>query len=458
MTTDLFDVSTIAVTVSTPIGLSTAMVLSTFEPSSNSIQRTYAGIGNCGGISQGRFFLYAFLSSFSSYFLPEYLFQALSYFSWVCWIVPDNVPVNQMFGYVHRMGMSLIHLIGPRSHILGPRLPCHDGLKLTSLPNLWHFSGSSLQCSITRRHDSKNMPISSQGPYDHFGATYDLDKIVNPDTTFNEAAYKEYSPWFISTMSPSPMVLEWWYSIIFLAVFAFGIISIEVWNTKFPVQYFILALVISLVYLIPIGMIQAITNQQVGLNVLTELIIGYALPRCPVAMMMFKTWGYITMAQVLTFTSDFKLGYYMKIPPQLMFWAQVITTVIAGATHLGVQAWMFINIESLCDPAQKNGFLYPSMEVFGIASIIWGVIGPARPFSQRQIYYALVFFFLIGFACPVISYLISWKWPNSIVRSVNFLVIFSGTGTIPPASAVNYVPWAIVTFIFQYVICQRHFS
>jgi OPT oligopeptide transporter protein len=44
-------------------------------------------------------------------------------------------------------------------------------------------------------------------------------------------------------------------------------------------------------------MIQAITNHQVGLNVITELIIGYALPGRPVAMMMFKTWGFITMAQ-----------------------------------------------------------------------------------------------------------------------------------------------------------------
>lgn len=28
---------------------------------------------------------------------------------------------------------------------------------------------------------------------------------------------------------------------------------------------------------------------------------------------------------------------------------------------------------------------------------------------------------------------------------------------IPPASAVNYVPWALVGFIFQYVIRRRHF-
>jgi hypothetical protein len=72
--------------------------------------------------------------------------------------------------------------------------------------------------------------------------------------------------------------------------------------------------IIAFVYIIPIGMIQAITNQQVGLNVITELVIGYALPGRPIAMMMFKTWGYITMAQALTFTSDFKLGHYMKIP------------------------------------------------------------------------------------------------------------------------------------------------
>lgn len=63
-------------------------------------------------------------------------------------------------------------------------------------------------------------------------------------------------------------------------------------------------------------MIQAITNQQIGLkyveyhtvhefdlirstlsyrSVITELIIGYALPGRPIAMMMFKTFGYITM-------------------------------------------------------------------------------------------------------------------------------------------------------------------
>lgn len=68
------------------------------------------------------------------------------------------------------------------------------------------------------------------------------------------------------------------------------------------------------------------------------------------------------MAQALTFTADFKLGHYMKIPPRTMFWCQVsaravasvrldvlmvvqiICTVIAGTVQLLVQTWMFDNI------------------------------------------------------------------------------------------------------------------
>jgi len=209
---------------------------------------------------------------------------------------------------------------------------------------------------------------------------------------------------------------------------------------------------------VPVGMIQAITNQQIGLNVIAELIIGYALPGKPIAMMMFKTWGYITMYQALQFSSDFKLGHYMKIPPRTMFIAQVIATVIAGTVQLGVQAWMFTNIENMCAPHQKNGFICPSTQVFGTASIIWGVIGPARQFSHGQIYYGLSFFFLFGAIAPICAWVIGKKFPNSPLKYLNFPVIFNGTGLIPPASAVNFVPWAIVGFIFNYCIRRRNFS
>ncbi len=54
-----------------------------------------------------------------------------------------------------------------------------------------------------------------------------------------------------------------------------------------------LANVIALVFFIPVGIIQAISNLQIGLNVITEFIAAYALPGKPIANMTFKVYGYM---------------------------------------------------------------------------------------------------------------------------------------------------------------------
>ncbi|KAJ3530568.1 hypothetical protein NM688_g7690 [Phlebia brevispora] len=465
----------------------------------------YSGIGNHGGISRERFFLIAFLGSFFWYFLPGYLFQALSYFNWVCWIAPNNVVVNQLFGYTSGLGMSLLTFDWSQIAFIGSPLAspwwAEANVAAGFVAFFWILTPILY---YTNTWYAKYLPMSSRTSYDNTGAPYDVTQILNPDTTFNLMRYEAYSPLFLSTtfamsyglsfasitatithtilyfrkqiviharrslseqpdiharlMSRYPQVPDWWYTVIFVSMFVFGCISIEHWHTQMPLWAFVLALVIAFVYIVPVGMIQAITNQQIGLNVITELIIGYMLPGRPIAMMMFKTWGYITMTQALQFASDFKLCHYMKVPPRPMFWGQVVATVIAGTVQLGVQSWMFTNIPDMCDPKQKDGFICPSTEVFGTASIIWGVIGPQRQFSRGQIYYGLVFFFLIGTVLPVIGYVLSRIWPRSFMRYVNFPVIFNGTGLIPPATAVNYVPWTIVGFIFNYLIRRRHFS
>jgi OPT family oligopeptide transporter len=126
----------------------------------------------------------------------------------------------------------------------------------------------------------------------------------------------------------------------------------------------------AFIFTVPIGVIQAMTNQQVGLNVITELIVGYILPGRPIAMMLFKTWGYVTMMQAFQFTGDFKLGHYMKIPHRPMFLCQIVATVVSGTVQLAVQAWMFSNIKDLCSVDQPDGFTCPFTTVFGTASII----------------------------------------------------------------------------------------
>ena len=90
-----------------------------------------------------------------------------------------------------------------------------------------------------------------------------------------------------------------------VVVFAVSAVTIEVWPTQVPIWGLLAALSIAAFYIVPAGMIQAVTNQQIGLNVITELVSGYILPGKPLAMMIFKTFGYI----VRCFIFDTTRGY-----------------------------------------------------------------------------------------------------------------------------------------------------
>ena len=64
-------------------------------------------------------------------------------------------------------------------------------------------------------------------------------------------------------------------------------------------------------------------TQTPGLNIITEYVMGIIYPGRPIANVCFKTYGYMSMAQAVSFLNDFKLGHYMKIPPRSMFLVQV---------------------------------------------------------------------------------------------------------------------------------------
>lgn len=117
----------------------------------------------------------------------------------------------------------------------------------------------------------------------------------------------------------------WWFLVILVINIVVIIVTCSHYQSTLQLPWWgvLLACAVAFFFTLPIGIITATTNQQPGLNVITEYIIGYAYPGRPVANMCFKVYGYISMAQALTFLQDFKLGHYMKIPPRAMFCVQV---------------------------------------------------------------------------------------------------------------------------------------
>lgn len=185
------------------------------------------------------------------------------------------------------------------------------------------------------------------------GMNYNVSLVTTPQLTLNEAAYKAYSPLFLSTtfsmsyglsfaaissvvvytylnyrhviaaqfrnsktekpdihmklMMKYPDVPEWWYGILFVLMLILSLVTVLAYPTEFAWWAFLMSIVLATVMSLPIGIIQAITNLQIGLNVITEFIMGYMQPGKPLALMMFKTYGYITASSALGFVGDLKL-------------------------------------------------------------------------------------------------------------------------------------------------------
>ena len=68
---------------------------------------------------------------------------------------------------------------------------------------------------------------------------------------------------------------------------AVGFVAVLGYPTNMSWWAFILSVMISFGFALPIGIIQAITNNQIGLNVLTEFVYGYIQPGRPLGLMMY---------------------------------------------------------------------------------------------------------------------------------------------------------------------------
>ncbi|KAM7199902.1 OPT oligopeptide transporter domain containing protein [Naviculisporaceae sp. PSN 640] len=247
----------------------------------------------------------------------------------------------------------------------------------------------------------------------------------------------------------------WWYLLTFVSMTAIGIYVVESYPIYLPWYGLLLALGICSILFIPIGIIMAVTNQHSSIYLICQLVAGVLFPGRPVANMVFVTYGYISSAQGIKFAADLKLGHYMKIPPRILFSVQMVATIVSSITQIAVLNWMFVNVPGICTPEAINGFTCPIARVHFNGSILWGVVGPSEFFGPDATYRPLVWAFLIGAVLPIPLWLYARKKKHSIVRKINLPVLFGSLSWIPPATGLNFSVWAVVCYIFNYLIKKK---
>jgi OPT family small oligopeptide transporter len=416
-------------------------------------------------LSRYKFFFIFFGGMFIYFWLPDFIFPALSYFAWMTWIAPNNFNLNTITGSLGGLGFNPIstfdwNVLSAYSYPLAyPFFAFFQQFLGTVLSGL-----IIIALYYSNTNWSAYLPINSSGIFDNTGNSYNITRVVNPaNGVLNEDAYKEYSPAFYSAgnlviygaffafypltmvfilldawrpllkayksittaaissikklfiglknaisslargnvreagqhlynilndetsiydgfddpltklMRSYPEVPDWWFLIIALVAFIFAIIIVTHWpelNTPVWTVFFVIGL--NLVFLIPMSYLYAISGTTEGLNVVTELIVGYALPGHPEALMFVKAFGYNINGQADNYISDQKMGFYAKVPPRAMYRGQVMSAIITALVAYGVVQFADNSIPGICTPDQVSNFNCENgSQVYFSSSVVW---------------------------------------------------------------------------------------
>ncbi|XP_047315163.1 oligopeptide transporter 4-like [Impatiens glandulifera] len=459
-------------------------------------------------ISRGKFFLIALICSFTWYTLPGYLFTTLSNISWVCWVFSKSVTAQQLGSGMRGLGLGAFTLDWSvvASFLFSP-LIC----PFFAIVNV--FFGFVLIVYIVipvaywglNSYSAQTFPIFSSHLFTSGGQKYNISEIVNNKFEIDMVKYQDQgrihlSMFFALTygfgfatiastithvalfygreiyqrlrasikvekedvhtrlMRKYKDIPSWWFHLLLGITFSVSLILCIFLKNEVQMPWWglVFACLIAFFFTLPISIITATTNQTPGLNIITEYIMGLIYPGRPIANVCFKVYGYMSMAQAVSFLSDFKLGHYMKIPPRSMFLVQFIGTIVAGTINITVAMWLLNTVENICQDdilPPNSPWTCPGDRVFFDASVIWGLVGPKRIFGSLGNYSGMNWFFLGGAIGPVLVWLLHKAFPKQTwIPLINLPVLLGATGNMPPATALNYNSWILVGTIFNFFV------
>lgn len=495
-------------------------------------------------MSRYKFFFIFFIGMCLYFWIPDVLFNALSYFAWMTWIAPNNFNLAVVTGSQFGLAFNPISSFDwnvfatysfPITYPFFSYFQQYIGMTIGGLIILAIYYSNNKWTAY--------LPPNSSGIFDNTGASYNISRVVQ-NGVLNETAYRAYSPAFYSAanllvygafftfytltfvfilldtwrpmvqaykqvtvaaykqvrhvlsclksavsslakgnlkecfrhlyamMNDTTSVYEgfddpftnlmrnyaevpdWWFAAIVVVSFIFAVILLTQFpglNTPVWTIFFVIAL--NLVFLIPMTYLYAISGVTEGLNVLTELVVGYALPGHPEALMFVKAFGYNINGQADFYTSDQKMGLYAKIPPRAMYRGQLLSAILTCFVAYGVVQFVDNDISGICTPDQASHFNCENGSlIYFSSSVIWGAIGPKRIFDQ--IYPNLKYCFLLGFLLAIVWWSVkrtgastrAWfqaRLPTALFTALNILIFIptSWLRDVHPSLLLNGMLW-----------------
>ncbi|ORX34223.1 OPT oligopeptide transporter protein-domain-containing protein [Kockovaella imperatae] len=473
--------------------------------------------------SRLKLFSVAFGAMFVWFWIVSFIFPALSTFNWISWINSTNVPLNLITGSNNGLGLNPFPTFDFNNLTAfgwNPLvIPSFSTLNIGAGMLLGFFI--IIVMYWTNAYHTAYLPINSNKVFDNTGARFDVQRVINDKGLFDREAYQTYSqPWmaagnivvywfffaqYAATVSYAYLfhrheikmgfrslykslrfrrasdeideddittndihmrlmrkykeVPEWWFLIILLVAIATGVAALAHWDTYSSPAIPLYGIALALLFVIPVGMITAITGLQVTMNVLAELIGGSVEPGNALSMNFFKAFGYITTAQAVYFSNDLKVAHYLKIPPRCTFAAQIIAVAVSTFVCTGVFNFQMTGIKNVCTSQAAFDMTCPGINTFFTAAVFWGTFGPPKLFGPGGQYVALLSGFPFGFALPIVMYWLRKKFPNvRIFRQLHPVMFLYGGIQWAPYNLTYMWPSIPIACLSWLYMKKRHLA
>lgn len=417
-------------------------------------------------ISRYRFFYICTISMFFYYWLPGYLFTALSTFNWMTWIDPSNKTLAILTG--SSLGLGLFNPITTFDWNIATS--SYQALALPFFSTATQYAGAILGALIilgiyyNNMYNTAYLPINSSSAFTNNGTAFQVQQIV-VNNKLDYKKYQEYSPPFYSagyiltvganfafypvyflyimgnqwktigkayvdfyqglrrgkgnyegamdvhsrTMSKYKEVPDWWFLLILAGAIVVSVIFLEIYPLDTPVWLVFLMIGINLVFAVPLSFLSATTGTNLGLGSLIQVITGYILPGNPNAFLFGQTLGSWALAGYGdNYVQDQKMAHYCKIAPRSVFRSQIGTIIITCFVAVGTQDFILNNVEGLCTPDQPSRFTCANdgAPLYN-NSLMWGLLGSDIMFNS--LYPLLKWCFLIGTLIAIV-FLAGQEW------------------------------------------------
>lgn len=490
-----------------PASLVTIALNSAFHTGENTPVK--GPLGTTWRISRIKFFYAMFGAMFVWFWFPGYIATALSKFSWLSWIAPNNMVLNSIVGFNNGLGINPFPTWDWNTLLWDSSDPLMVPFFSTINRFLGAFASMWVVLAIWYRnvYNTGYLPINTNRVYDHFGHLYNVTLATNDKGLFDAEKYEQYSPPFLGAgnvviymfffgvytstltyaalyhrremvtgfkglvnsfrrnkvatdeseldvhhrlMKKYPEVPEWWYFICLVVAIGLGIAGIKGWDTNTSPGVVFYGLGLCIIFVIPVGIIKAMTGIEVTLNVLAEFIGGSFVEGNALAMNYFKSFGYVTCAHAVWFSNDLKLAHYVKIPPRHTFTAQMVATFVGTLVCVGVLNFQMRHIDGVCTPDAQFRLTCPGVNTFFTASVLWGTVGPTKIWGHNGQYTETLVGFPLGVIIVVFFYILHKKFPKwTWARQIHPVAIMYGgivwapynMSYVWPSVPIAYLSW-----------------